>query len=229
VPALERRLRLGGAAILFVSAQSQGKAYSVAAGVGVGERMIDDLLVEFLGDPSHDLARYLSEADLLHPIVTNPDGHKAHGWYFDYGLVQPAIVAVVGSSSSPSASSPPLGSSAQEVRLANEIVLFSWAMRPSFRNAGGQLERPDPFEAWDYLERKLAAVALVILLLDSWRLAHGELSSLDVLKGLPASVESVPFIYRLQQLMVPLSLPPTAHATFLEAVACVQNTIRPFW
>jgi cycloeucalenol cycloisomerase len=82
---------------------------------------------------------------------------------------------------------------------------------------------------WYVVQNALAAVALVTLLLDIWRLALGELSSLDALKGLPASVEYVPFIYRLQQLMMTPSLPPTAHARFLEAVACVRNTIRPFW
>lgn len=132
VPALARRLRLADTALLFVSSQSQGKAYSVAAQSGVPEHLLDRLIY-FLGDPAHGLAAHLERARLLAPVVTNPTGHRAHAWVYPNGMVQPAVVAAA----------------------ADGRPLFAWAMQPSFRNAGGKLERPDPWDAWDYIEQKL--------------------------------------------------------------------------
>lgn len=152
VPALDERLAIADATLLFVSAQSQGKAYSVAAGFR-RDGTVGWQRVLFLGDPTHDLARHLSERGLVHPIVTNPDGHRAHAWVYDYGMVQPAVLAVAGG-----------GGAADEggdvavdcgSPTNGESVLFHWSMRPSFRNAGGKLERPDPWEVWDFVERKL--------------------------------------------------------------------------
>lgn len=152
IPALDERLSIADATVLFVSAQSQGKAYSVAAGFRQ-DGTVDFQRVLFLGDPTHDLARYLSERGLVHPIVTNPDGHRAHAWVYDYGMVQPAVLAVAGGSGR---DLPTTGASTGGQREGGgEQVLFHWAMKPSFRNAGGKLERPDPWEVWDFVERKL--------------------------------------------------------------------------
>lgn len=183
--------------------------------------MLDDCIF-FVGDPAHDLANHLSDEDLLHPVVTNPSGHRAHSWVYDFGMIQPAVLVVYNSPySSPtmtgntrtvltteanmqghekngqiralsgidavsrsvegspifttgravSAESAPLvlshspsGAASVSASVRNgerkDCVLYSWAMRPMFRNAGGQLERPDPWEVWDYAERKLDRINL---------------------------------------------------------------------
>lgn len=179
LPALARRLSLSSSAILFVSAQSQGKAYSLAEQFAVPPDLLDHY-VYFLGDPTHELARYLSEADLLHPIVTNPDGHRAHGWVYDHGMVQPAIVAVCVASMQPASGSRTaqdqsvssmlsegqtsravmrdqrsMAPSAMRTMQMKETALYSWAMHPSFRSGGRKPGRPKPWLVWEFVERKL--------------------------------------------------------------------------
>lgn len=71
------------------------------------------------------------------PFVTGHEGgsYRAHGWFYDKGMVQPAVIAVMG-----------------------EEVLYEWVLKPSLKNGGGKLKRQDPWEIWDYIERKLDRV-----------------------------------------------------------------------
>lgn len=138
IPAIERRLELAGVAILFVSSQSQGKAFSVAAQIAARRPALDKSIF-FFGDPEHLLVTHLEAAGFARPVVTNPDSHRAHGWVFDYGMVQPAVVAVA----------------------ADGSVLYEWVSKPSLLNVAGKLDRPDPFDAWDTIERRLDRVRII--------------------------------------------------------------------
>lgn len=137
IPAIERRLELAGVAVLFVSSQSQGKAYSVAAQIAAHRPALDPR-VFFFGDPEHLLVSHLGETGFAQPVVTNPDTHRAHGWVFDYGMVQPAVLAIA----------------------ADGSVLYQWVSKPSILNVAGKLDRPDPFEVWDTIERRLDRIRI---------------------------------------------------------------------
>lgn len=138
IPAIERRLELAGVAILFISSQSQGKAFSIAAQIATRRPALDKSIF-FFGDPEHLLVTHLDAAGFARPVVTNPDSHRAHGWVFDYGMVQPAVIAVA----------------------ADGSVLYEWVSKPSLLNVAGKLDRPDPFDVWDTIERRLDRVRII--------------------------------------------------------------------
>lgn len=134
---MDRRLDLADVFLLFISSQSQGKAYSVADQIA-GRKPVLDTRVFFFGDPEHLLVNHLIELGLSRPVITNPDSHRAHGWVFDYGMVQPAVVA--------------LG--------ADSAVLYEWTNKPSLLNVAGKLDRPDPWDVWDRIERRIDRVRI---------------------------------------------------------------------
>eukprot|EP00177_Eucheuma_denticulatum_P000250 GFKZ01000428.1.p1 GENE.GFKZ01000428.1~~GFKZ01000428.1.p1 ORF type:complete len:960 (-),score=202.78 GFKZ01000428.1:110-2989(-) len=138
IPAIDRRLELADVAILFVSSQSQGKAFSVAAQIAARRSALDHT-VFFFGDPEHLLVSRIKSLGFAHPVVTNPDSHRAHGWVFDYGMVQPAILALA----------------------ADGSVLYQWVSKPSLLNVAGKLDRPDPFDVWDTIERRLDRIRIL--------------------------------------------------------------------
>lgn len=137
IPAIERRLELADVLILFISAQSQGKAFSVAAQIAANRPALDNR-VRFFGDPEHLLVTHLRMLGFAHPVVTNPESHRAHGWVFDFGMLQPAVVAVA----------------------ADGHVLYQWVSKPSLLNVAGKLDRPDPFDVWDTIERRLDRIRI---------------------------------------------------------------------
>lgn len=137
IPALERRLELADVVILFTSSQSQGKAFSVADQIAGHHSLLDRRLF-FFGDPEHLLVNYLIERGISKPIITNPDSHRAHGWVFDYGMVQPAIVAIT----------------------SDSAIIYDWTSKPSILNVAGKLDRPDPWDVWDCIERRLDRIRI---------------------------------------------------------------------
>lgn len=137
IPALERRLELADVVIMFTSSQSQGKAFSVADQIAGHHSLLDRRLF-FFGDPEHLLVNYLIERTISKPIITNPDSHRAHGWVFDYGMVQPAIVAIT----------------------SDSAVIYDWTSKPSILNVAGKLDRPDPWDVWDCIERRLDRIRI---------------------------------------------------------------------
>lgn len=137
IPAIERRLELADVALIFTSSQSQGKAFSVAEQIA-GPHPLLDSRIFFFGDPEHLLVNYLIESSLSKPVITNPDSHRAHGWVFDYGMVQPAIVAVASESA----------------------VVYEWTTKPTILNVAGKLDRPDPWDVWDRIERRLDRIRI---------------------------------------------------------------------
>ncbi|CAN8068877.1 unnamed protein product [Agarophyton chilense] len=128
---LSPRLRQLNVALIFVSSQSQGKAFSVADQLA---RNRNDLRenVFFFGDPENALVHYLRHNSIPAPVVTNPELHRAHGWLFEHGMVQPAVLAIF-----------------------EHTVLYQWCSRPSFLNGAGKLDRPDPWQIWDTIESEM--------------------------------------------------------------------------
>lgn len=137
IPALDRRLQLSDVVIFFTSSQSQGKAFSVADQIAAQHSLLDRRLF-FIGDPEHLLANALPQFGINKPIITNPDSHRAHGWVFDYGMVQPAIIAV----------------------STDSTVIYDWTSKPSILNVAGKLDRPDPWDVWDCIERRLDRIRI---------------------------------------------------------------------
>lgn len=137
IPALERRLELADVVVLFTSSQSQGKAFSVADQIAGHHSLLDRRLF-FFGDPEHLLVNYLIERGISKPVITNPDSHRAHGWVFDYGMVQPAIVAIT----------------------SDSAIVYDWTSKPTILNVAGKLDRPDPWDVWDCIERRLDRIRI---------------------------------------------------------------------
>ena len=137
IPGFDRRLDLADVFLLFVSSQSQGKAYSVADQIA-GKKSILDTRVFFFGDPEHLLVDYLAETGFAHPVVTNPESHRAHGWVFDYGMVQPAVLALA----------------------SDDSVLYEWTSKPSLLNVAGFLDRPEPWDVWDKIEQRIDRIRI---------------------------------------------------------------------
>lgn len=137
IPALDRRLELADVVILFTTSQSQGKAFSVADQIA-GQHSLLDRRLFFFGDPEHLLVNYLTEQGISKPVITNPDSHRAHGWVFDFGMVQPAVVAIT----------------------ADSTVVYDWTSKPSLLNVAGKLDRPDPWDVWDCIERRLDRIRI---------------------------------------------------------------------
>lgn len=126
IPALERRLELADVVVLFTSSQSQGKAFSVTDQIAGHHSLLDRRLL-FFGDPEHLLINCLIERGISKPVITNPDSHRAHGWVFDYGMVQPAIVAIT----------------------SDSAIVYDWTSKPTILSVAGKLDRPDPWDIWD--------------------------------------------------------------------------------
>lgn len=164
---MHRRLDLADAYLLFISSQSQGKAYSVADQIA-GRKSILDNRVFFFGDPEHLLVDYLIASNLPRPVITNPESHRAHGWVFDHGMVQPAVIALA----------------------ADASVIFQWSTKPSLLNVAGKLDRPDPWDVWDRIEHRLDRVRLATV-----RLARSTTLSLPTTTT-PSNIPSLPQPYR---------------------------------
>lgn len=136
IPSLDRRLAYTDVIFIFISSQSQGKAYSVADQIA-GRKSLLDTHVFFFGDPEHLLVNYLADMGISAPVITNPDTHRAHGWVFDYGMVQPAVICV-----------------------GNGDVLYEWTSKPSLLNVAGKRDRPDPWDVWDRIEHRLDRIRI---------------------------------------------------------------------
>lgn len=137
IPAIDRRLDLADVVLVFTSSQSQGKAFSMAEQIAAHHPLLDSRIF-FFGDPEHLLVNALPEHTAARPVITNPDSHRAHGWVFDYGMVQPAVIAVAADSS----------------------IIYDWTTKPTLLNVAGKLDRPDPWEIWDRIERRLDRIRI---------------------------------------------------------------------
>ncbi|PXF45591.1 hypothetical protein BWQ96_04668 [Gracilariopsis chorda] len=134
IRALSPRLTQLNAALLFVCSQSQGKAFSLADQLtNVTQHPSHQVL--FYGDPDNALVNHLTASKLPAPVITNPTVHRAHGWLFEHGMVQPAVIAVF-----------------------ENVVLYHWCSNPSFLNGAGKLDRPDPWQVWDLIETNLESI-----------------------------------------------------------------------
>lgn len=135
VRALAKRLAVADAALLFVSAQSQGKAEVCAETAAPPAGLPPH--VAFFGDDGHELASELSATIPDFAVhITVPSRPTALPWRYEHGMAEPAVLALA----------------------ADGTVAYAWALVPTLRNAHGRIERPDPHGVWDYVERRLDRV-----------------------------------------------------------------------
>jgi len=132
VRAVAKRLAVADARLLFVSAQSQGKAEVCAEAAAAALPPH----VAFFGDAGHELAAELAAAFDFSVVITVPAKPTSLPWRYERGMAEPAVLAVASDGS----------------------VAYRWALKPTLRNARGRLERPDPHTVWDYVERRLDRV-----------------------------------------------------------------------